>query len=139
MTTLAESARRYRLNVPKEDLPVQRWIDAQIDKSASIRALIREDILRNGYTDATCRDVNVKKGPGRPTLESRNRQVEDELQKLDARKAELLQYAEKPAESVVSSEPVYPKQQEPYYRPPVQPVVQQPVVNDSRDDLLGLL
>lgn len=90
MATLAENGKRYRLSVPKEDIPVMQWLDAQVNISVSLRTLIRDDIAKNGYTDATCRDVNIRKGAGRPAYTEQQRAAEEELEKLEARKKELL-------------------------------------------------
>lgn len=111
MATLSESVKRYRLNVPKEDMAVQQWLDAQVNQSMSIRALIREDISRNGYTDITCRDINIRKGAGRPTVDAQAKQVEDELARLEAKRNELL----KRQSEAVRDAPVQPSYREPDY------------------------
>lgn len=60
-------AKRYRFQVPSEDVTVQEWLAAQINVSTSLRQLIREDIQRNGFTDVTCRAVEQGAKRGRPT------------------------------------------------------------------------
>ena len=67
MSNMTTTAKRYRLQVPAEDISVQEWIEAQINISTSIRQLIREDIMKNGYTDVTCRRVEQGPKRGRPT------------------------------------------------------------------------
>lgn len=46
MSNMTTTAKRYRLQVPAEDISVQEWIEAQINISTSIRQLIREDIMK---------------------------------------------------------------------------------------------
>lgn len=58
--------RRLRFSVPVEDVSVLEWIAYQANMSASIRALIKDEIRRNGITDATCGAVEQKKPVGRP-------------------------------------------------------------------------
>lgn len=61
-------AKRYRLSVPIMDTSVQKWLDAQINLSISIRHLIRDDIAKHGYTDITCRDVEQGSEPKTATV-----------------------------------------------------------------------
>lgn len=61
------SKKRYRLTVPEEDTSVIAWMEAQDNASASLRQLIREDIIKNGCTDVTCREVEQGPKRGRPT------------------------------------------------------------------------
>lgn len=131
MATLAETAKRYRLNVPKEDVPVIQWLEAQVNPSVSIRTLIRDDIAKNGYTDATCREVNIRKGAGRPTYTEEQRAADEEIRKLEERKAELLKQKSKMGQTVPDTG----------YAPPVQ-TYQTPAANPTgspADDLMGLL
>lgn len=60
------ASRRFRVSVPDTDESVLTWIGAQSDLSASVRALIRESIERNGYRDATCYPVIQQPRRGRP-------------------------------------------------------------------------
>lgn len=55
---------RYRLSVPDRDVSVREWIAVQEHLSISLRLLIKEDILRNGLSDVTCRmpDQTVRRG-----------------------------------------------------------------------------
>lgn len=57
---------RFRVSVPEADESVLAWIGAQSDLSASVRALIRDAIERNGYRDATCYPVQQQPRRGRP-------------------------------------------------------------------------
>lgn len=59
-------SRRFRVSVPDADESVLEWIGAQSDLSASVRALIRGAIERNGYRDATCYPVQQQPRRGRP-------------------------------------------------------------------------
>lgn len=59
-------SRRFRVSVPDADESVLEWIGAQSDLSASVRALIRDAIERNGYRDATCYPVQRQPRRGRP-------------------------------------------------------------------------
>ena len=59
-------SRRFRVSVPDADESVLEWIGAQSDLSASVRALIRDAIERNGYRDATCYPVQQQPRRGRP-------------------------------------------------------------------------
>lgn len=58
--------KRFRVSVPETDESVLAWIGAQSDLSASVRALIRESIEKNGYRDATCYPVQQLPRRGRP-------------------------------------------------------------------------
>lgn len=60
-------AMRYRLKVPESDASVIAWMDAQSELSISLRLLIKEDIIRNGFTDVTCRPVGQLPKRGRPS------------------------------------------------------------------------
>lgn len=62
-----DNMRRMRLNIPEQDLSVTEWLDKQLDASASIRAVIRDYIQRNGYTDPTCGRVEQIRR-GRPVI-----------------------------------------------------------------------
>lgn len=77
MSNMTATAKRYRLMVPNEDISVQEWIDAQLNISTSIRQLIREDIVKNGYTDVTCRRVEQGAKRGRPTNAELERRAEE--------------------------------------------------------------
>ena len=57
---------RYRLSVPAADTTVNDWLAEQDNQSASIRAVIREFIERNGFIDPTCRPVSQLPRRGRP-------------------------------------------------------------------------
>lgn len=84
MSNMTTTAKRYRLQVPAEDISVQEWIEAQINISTSIRQLIREDIMKNGYTDVTCRRVEQGPKRGRPTnAELERRAEENEPERFD--------------------------------------------------------
>lgn len=63
----ATKAKRYRLTVPDADVSTQQWLASQINFSNSIRALIREDIMKNGFTDVSCRPVEQGLKRGRPS------------------------------------------------------------------------
>lgn len=63
-----ETKRRYiKIGIPLGDTSVLAWLDKQVNMSDSIRALIREDIEKNGYSDIFCREVVPKGKVGRPT------------------------------------------------------------------------
>lgn len=57
---------RYRLSVPVADEAVNEWLTIQDNLSASVRAVIREHIERNGFVDPTCRPVVQQTRRGRP-------------------------------------------------------------------------
>lgn len=60
--------RRYiKLGIPLDDVSVLRWLENQHNMSDSVRALIRADVERGGYSDIFCREVTVKGKVGRPT------------------------------------------------------------------------
>lgn len=79
--------KRYRLTVPEQDTSVQRWLSEQLNMSASIRQLIRDDIEKNGYSDVTCRMVEQGAKRGRPSnaelarreQESMNNQLQESV------------------------------------------------------------
>lgn len=48
---------RVRFTVPQDDVSVLEWIESQHRLSESLRLLIKNDIIRNGCTDVTCRAV----------------------------------------------------------------------------------
>mgnify|MGYP000440756037 CR=1 FL=1 len=70
------ASKRFRVSVPEVDESVLAWIGAQSDLSASVRALIREAIERNGYRDATCYPVVQQPRRGRPPKQSFDDEVE---------------------------------------------------------------
>lgn len=57
---------RYRFSVPAADEAVSAWMETQDDPSHSLRALIRENIERHGYTDIVNRPVAQLPKRGRP-------------------------------------------------------------------------
>lgn len=61
------SSQRFRLSVPDADESVLAWIGAQLNLSASVRMLIRDDIQQNGFTDVSCRTVEQGAKRGRPS------------------------------------------------------------------------
>lgn len=69
---ISGDAKRYRLSVPVMDTSVQKWLDAQINLSISIRHLIRDDIAKHGYTDITCRDVEQGSEPEASSISGTN-------------------------------------------------------------------
>ena len=70
------AAKRFRVSVPDTDESVLTWIGAQSDLSASVRALIRESIEKNGYRDATCYPVQQQPRRGRPPKQSFDDEVD---------------------------------------------------------------
>lgn len=55
---MAKQTRKYvKVSVPLADKTVLRWLADQDDMSSSIRYLIREDVIRNGYGDVRCREI----------------------------------------------------------------------------------
>lgn len=142
MATLG-NPKRYRLTVPQQDTSVQDWLDAQLNISASIRQLIRDDIIKNGYTDVTCRQVEQGAKRGRPTNAELERR---ELGSSDAAIPVLSEH--EPVVPVVEKQtPVQPLKQEPVT---VQPIsdpdplnfgypMSQPAVNPAADSLLNML
>jgi hypothetical protein len=67
MPKLATDGKRYRFTVPFADEAVQEWLNAQLNISNSIRILIRDEIQKNGYVDASCRPVGQMGKRGRPS------------------------------------------------------------------------
>lgn len=55
--TKKKAKEQYRLSVPVADTSVIEWLNAQVSISNSIRLLVREHIIREGYTDPTCRQI----------------------------------------------------------------------------------
>lgn len=49
----------FEFTVPEKDVSVLKWLDEQDDLSMSLRCLIKEDIMRNGCRDVTCRPISV--------------------------------------------------------------------------------
>ena len=93
--------RRLRFSVPVEDVSVLEWIAYQANMSASIRALIKDEIRRNGITDATCSVVEQKRPVGRP------RKAQEELESIETQ--ETAPEPEKPV-YVFQDEPEEPAQ-----------------------------
>lgn len=57
---------RYRLNVPQADEAVIAWLELQDNPSLSIRMLVRDSIVRQGYVDVVNRPVvQLPAGSGR--------------------------------------------------------------------------
>ncbi|MCI4659737.1 hypothetical protein [Cryobacterium zhongshanensis] len=61
-----ENSERKRISIPKADDSVLAWWDVQKDSGLSVRLLIRNEIERNGYTDAAYRPVAQLPRRGRP-------------------------------------------------------------------------
>lgn len=122
------ASRRFRVSVPDTDESVLTWIGAQSDLSASVRALIRESIERNGYRDATCYPVVQQPRRGRPP-----KSAEDEAE--GATVPEMIKPGVEPDDEVATTPaaaaavpmPVY---EEPAYEAPAQ---------TSVEDVLGTL
>lgn len=57
---------RFTLKVPRVDTSVVEWWESQHDPSASVRALIRDEIMRHGFTDTVNRPVTQLPRRGRP-------------------------------------------------------------------------
>lgn len=116
------TSKRYRLSVPDADTSVHEWLAAQINASASLRMLIREDIQQNGYTDVTCR--NVEQGPkrGRPTLAEQRERALAEAQDTseEATSMEPASHADNP-QTIPAPKPKL--------RPPVQAASQKAAPN----------
>jgi len=77
----ATAAHRYTLRVPVVDTSIEAWWAAQDDPSASVRALVREEIMKHGFTDTVNRPVTQMPRRGRPpgsTMEH------DEAMEVDA-------------------------------------------------------
>lgn len=55
MPKVKEDVVRYRIAVPEADTLVHEWMKAQLNASMSLRMLIKDDVIRNGCTDVTCR------------------------------------------------------------------------------------
>lgn len=158
-------ARRYRLSIPEQDASVQEWLASQINISVSIRALIREDIQKNGLTDVTCRDVELKPKVGRPTTqEVKRRELEVEQDTVYIQPVQIEQpvpvqtYTQAPiqieqppqvqvqqVQQPVQQTPTYVQPQQPVQHIPVQPTIQpqpqqvQPVPSFDNDSVLESL
>lgn len=118
-------SRRFRVSVPDTDESVLTWIGAQSDLSASVRALIRESIEKNGYRDATCYPVVQQPRRGRPP-----KSVEDEAENATA--PEMIKPGVESDDEVATTPAVVPvsAHEEPAYEAPAQ---------TSVEDVLGTL
>lgn len=76
-------SRRFRVSVPDADESVLEWIGAQSDLSASVRALIRDAIERNGYRDATCYPVQQQPRRGRPPKQAEQAEQVDQAEQSE--------------------------------------------------------
>lgn len=103
MSNMTTTAKRYRLQVPAEDISVQEWIEAQINISTSIRQLIREDIMKNGYTDVTCRRVEQGPKRGRPTNAELERRAEENDSVEEVKPVATMTQAEKSQTTVTQN------------------------------------
>ena len=83
MPKTAEQNVRYRFAVPEQDVSVHDWIQAQMNLSMSLRLLIKEDILRNGCTDMTCRVVEQLPKRGRPPMSEYRQEKRDVIPTMD--------------------------------------------------------
>lgn len=61
-----DNSERKRISIPKADDSVLAWWEVQKDSGLSVRLLIRNEIERNGYTDAAFRPVAQLPRRGRP-------------------------------------------------------------------------
>lgn len=118
------ASRRFRVSVPDTDESVLTWIGAQSDLSASVRALIRESIEKNGYRDATCYPVVQQPRRGRPPKNT------DEAE--DATVPEMIKPVVEPDDEVATTPAAVPMpvHKEPAYVAPAQ---------TSVEDVLGTL
>lgn len=107
MSNMTKTAKRYRLQVPAEDISVQEWIEAQINISTSIRQLIRDDIMKHGYTDVTCRRVEQGPKRGRPTNAELERRAEENDFVDDTDSVEVATPSEKPQTTVTKTNQQY--------------------------------
>jgi len=62
------SSHRFTVRVPTVDTSVRAWWAAQDDPSASVRALIRDEVTKHGFTDTVNRPVTQLPRRGRPPL-----------------------------------------------------------------------
>jgi hypothetical protein len=62
------AAHRFTLRVPSADTSLVQWWNAQDEPSASVRSLIRDEIMRHGFTDTVNRPVTQQPRRGRPPL-----------------------------------------------------------------------
>lgn len=150
----ATKAKRYRLTVPDADVSTQQWLASQINFSNSIRALIREDIMKNGFTDVSCRPVEQGLKRGRPSnaeLERREQVTQTETIQGEPEVAiESIQRASSvsPIQSTQTIPPTAPSAPQASYGTPVTPQPSMPQVSESaatteepdpKDDVLASL
>lgn len=67
MANNSNSRRYVKLSIPLQDAAVLEWLNNQESMSDSIRALIRDDVAKNGYGDFFCREIIPGAKRGRPT------------------------------------------------------------------------
>lgn len=128
-------AMRYRLKVPESDASVIAWMDAQSELSISLRLLIKEDIIRNGFTDVTCRPVGQLPKRGRPSnveVELRDTvPVMDEEVIEEAKPPKVVRSKAKAQETVVTDEVESETQVETVVKPKVVDAA-----TESREDMI---
>lgn len=130
MAKLSNNSKRYRFTVPEQDSSVQEWLDAQLNISSSLRALIRDDIIKNGCSDVTCRVVEQGPKRGRPTNLELERRSQNE-NKVNVKLSEEKVVAPVQVTPVVETQQHVEPKQESSPIPQVQPVYQQPVTMNA--------
>src|SRR6218665_396853 len=102
---------RYTVRIPLADTSVSQWWGTQDDPSASVRALIRDEIMGNGFTDTVNRAVMQLPRRGRPPGFASEDAVGDEGWGKPAAQSVLVVQQQKSQlpEQPVLSEPVDPE------------------------------
>lgn len=75
---------RLTLRVPAADTSVTGWWKAQDDPSASVRHLIRDEIMRHGFSDTANRPVSQLPRRGRPSFAEMALEAQDADAEADA-------------------------------------------------------
>lgn len=92
-------AHRFTLRVPQSNTTIEQWWEMQDDPSASVRALIRDEILNYGLTDTVNRPISQQPRRGRPPLDSD--QLTEDADEAD----EQLPEAQEPGPALTSPTP----------------------------------
>lgn len=149
----ATKAKRYRLTVPDADVSTQQWLASQINFSNSIRALIREDIMKNGFTDVSCRPVEQGLKRGRPSnAELERREQVTQTETIQGEPEVAIEPIQRPSsvlpiQATQTIPPTAPSAQQALYGTPVTPQPSMPQVSESaateepnpKDDVLASL
>ena len=135
---------RFSYCVPTDDVDVINWIAVQHNLSMSLRALIKNEVQKNGLCDIFCKPItNPGISPGRPKSVA-VAQMEPQMQQVQQTQPTqpIQQVQMQPvvtAQAPVMQTPVQQVVQMPQMETPVQPVQQIPVSTSQQSSASAMV